>query len=120
VLRALLPHFPSRHPSYCCHPGLPFLESAQYFLAECSTTFTLIPLTSSAYAHLMYITSCIYSVGQSTESSYAVVDALSTAIATPVALVHVDLQFSERYQYLQILQRIFPLYQRSLTITRPR
>jgi hypothetical protein len=27
----------------------------------------------------MYITSCIYSVGQSTQFSYAVVDALSTA-----------------------------------------
>ena len=50
------------------------------FLAECSTTFTSIPLTSCAYAHLMYITSCIYSVGQSTQFSSAVVDALSTAI----------------------------------------
>jgi hypothetical protein len=37
-------------------------------------------LTSCAYAHLMYITSCIYSVGQSTQFSSAVVDALSTAI----------------------------------------
>jgi hypothetical protein len=67
---------------YCCHPGLPFLESARYFLAECSTTFTFIPLTSCAYAHLMYITLCIYSVGQSTQFSSAVVDALSTAINT--------------------------------------
>jgi hypothetical protein len=56
----------------------PFLESAPYFLAECSTTFPFIPLTSCAFAHLTYITSCIYSVGQSTESSYVVVDALST------------------------------------------
>jgi hypothetical protein len=34
---------------------------------------------SCAYAYLMYITSCIYSVGQSTQFLYAVVDALSTA-----------------------------------------
>jgi hypothetical protein len=56
------------------------LESARYFLAECSTTFTFIPLTSCAHLHLMYITSCIYSVGQSTQFSSAVVDALSTTI----------------------------------------
>ena len=52
------------------------------FLAECSSTFTSIPLTSCAYAHLMYITSCIYSIGQKTQFSSAVVDALSTAISS--------------------------------------
>jgi hypothetical protein len=31
----------------------------------------------------MYITSCIYSVGQSTQFSSAVVDALSTTIRRP-------------------------------------
>ncbi|KAI0604183.1 hypothetical protein TUN205_11569 [Pyrenophora tritici-repentis] len=67
-------------PALCCHSGLPFLESARCFLAECSTTFTFTPLPLCAYVYLMYITLCIYSVGQSTQFSYAVVDVLSTAI----------------------------------------
>jgi hypothetical protein len=69
----------------CCHSG--YLswnrpDSSWQNLRPCSTTFTSTPLTSCAYAHLMYITSCIYFVGQSTQFSYAVVDALSTADTT--------------------------------------
>jgi hypothetical protein len=100
-----------RRALICGHPGLLFLESARYFLAECSTTFTFIPLTSCVYAHFMYITSCIYTVGQSTESSYAVVDALFTAISsTSITMSTIRKTRSNRLRYSQTIW----------SITRPR
>jgi hypothetical protein len=50
-----------------------------------STTFKAPHSTSYAYTILMYITSCIYSVGQSTQFSYAVVDTLSTLIPSSLS-----------------------------------
>jgi hypothetical protein len=44
-----------------------------------STTFILTHSTSCTYVNLIYTYSLVYSVGKSTQSSYTVVDALSTA-----------------------------------------
>jgi hypothetical protein len=63
--------------------GLSLLESARYFLAESSTTFYNLHFRSFYViynVYLMYIYLLVYSLGQLTQFSYAVVDALSTAI----------------------------------------
>jgi hypothetical protein len=66
----------------CCHSG--YLswnrpDSSWPNLRPCSTTFTFTRYTSCTYVYLIYIYLLVYSVGQTTQSSYAVVDALSTA-----------------------------------------
>jgi hypothetical protein len=47
-----------------------------------STTFTFAHSTSCTYVYLMYIYLLVYSLGQSTQFSYTVVNALSAAIVT--------------------------------------
>jgi hypothetical protein len=47
-----------------------------------STTFTFAHSTSCTYVYLMYIYLLVYSLGQSTQFSYTVVNALSVAIVT--------------------------------------
>jgi hypothetical protein len=69
------------------------LESAQYFLAESLTTFYNLHFHSfyvMYYVYLMYIYLLVYSLGQSTQFSYAVVDALSTAILPMIILDLMD------------------------------
>jgi hypothetical protein len=65
----------------CCHSG--YLswnrpDSSWPNLRPRSTTFTFTRYTSCTYVYLMYIYLLVYSVGQSTQFSYAVVDVLST------------------------------------------
>jgi hypothetical protein len=69
------------------------LESAQYFLAESLTTFYNLHIHSfyvMYYVYLMYIYLLVYSLGQLTQFSYAVVDALSTAILPMIILDLMD------------------------------
>jgi hypothetical protein len=48
-----------------------------------TTTFTFTNSTSCTYVYFMYIYLLVYSLGQSTQFSYAIADALSTAISAP-------------------------------------
>jgi hypothetical protein len=63
--------------------GIPLLESARFFLAESSTMFYNLHFHSLHVMYLriphVYIYLLVYSVGKTTQFSYAVVDALSTA-----------------------------------------
>jgi hypothetical protein len=75
-------YFSRRRLTYCNSRYLSWNrpDSSWPNVRPCSTIFTSTLLTSCAYAYLMYITSCIYSI-----FSYAVVDALSTADITSVS-----------------------------------